>query len=614
MKTLGFFLFILIFNFSLNAQERTVSITDYGVQPNSKINATPTVFKLIHDLKNKKYVTIIFPKGRYDFYEDGSATRTYYISNHDQDNPKKVIFPLEGLKNITIDGQGSEFVFHGRMVPFAIRNAENITLQNFSIDYEHPAMLQLKVVSFDDKSNTLTTLVEADGQYELVNGKLTIKGDGFLQQPESVMVFDADRHMAYRLADLPFNPKAIIAQKSTNILELKDWDQSTKLKPGQRLVLRGWERPTPGIFIDESKNTTLKKVTVHFAEGMGLIAQMSENIKLDHFQVALKGPKDPRYFTTQADATHFSADKGLIDSQHGLYEGMADDAINVHGTYLRIIKRVNDHTLQAKYMHPQTYGFKWGDIGDTVQIIQSKWMQNVGNKTYRIQSIKPVDQPTVEGAKIFEISFDKNLPQEVKGDHLYAIENLTWTPSVIFRGNTIRNNRARGSLFSTHHKVLVENNLYDHTHGSAILIAGDANGWFETGPVMDILIRRNRFINALTANYQFTNAIISIDPEIPDLKDQTKYYHHNIRIEDNYFDTFDRPLVYAKSVDGLTFKDNTIHYNNDYPAFHQNHYLFNFERVKNVRISRNKFPVKFNPEKDILIKLSPDNAINLKQD
>lgn len=51
------------------------------------------------------------------------------------------------------------------------------------------------------------------------------------------------------------------------------------------------------------------------------------------------------------------------------------------------------------------------------------------------------------------------------------------------------------------------------------------NGWFETGACRDVTIRRNRFINALTNMFQFTNAIISIYPEIPNLKDQQKYFH-----------------------------------------------------------------------------------------
>ena len=84
--------------------------------------------------------------------------------------------------------------------------------------------------------------------------------------------------------------------------------------------------------------------------------EMSENITLDKFSVCLRGKDDPRYFTTQADATHFSGCKGLIRSVGGLYEGMMDDAINVHGTYLKVQKRIDDKTLVGEYMHGQSYG------------------------------------------------------------------------------------------------------------------------------------------------------------------------------------------------------------------------------------------------------------------
>ncbi|MEG0163195.1 MAG: alpha-1,3-galactosidase B, partial [Mucinivorans sp.] len=93
--------------------------------------------------------------------------------------------------------------------------------------------------------------------------------------------------------------------------------------------------------------------------GMGLLAQMSENITLNGFSVCLRGADDPRYFTTQADATHFSGCKGLIRSENGLYENMMDDAINVHGTYLKVTKRLSDNVLIGTYMHSQAYGFRW---------------------------------------------------------------------------------------------------------------------------------------------------------------------------------------------------------------------------------------------------------------
>ena len=169
-----------------------------------------------------------------------------------------------------------------------------------------------------------------------------------------------------------------------------------------------------------------------------------------------------------------------------------------------------------------------------------------------------------------------------------GIENLTWTPSVIFTGNTIRNNRARGALFSTPKPTLIANNLFDHTSGCAILLCGDANGWYETGSCRDVTIRDNKFVNALTSMYQFTTAVISIYPEIPQLKEQKKYFHSGIRIENNEFETFDNPILYAKSVDGLTFKNNKIKTNKEYPAFHSNKKTILFERVVDAKVSDNK--------------------------
>ena len=88
--------------------------------------------------------------------------------------------------------------------------------------------------------------------------------------------------------------------------------------------------------------------------------------------------------------------------------------------------------------------------------------------------------------------------------------------------------------------------------------------------------------------FQFTNAVISIYPEIPDLKKQIKYFHGGkkgaIQITDNEFDVFDAPILYAKSVDGLMFKNNIIRTNTEYQPFHWNKSKFLLERVNNAEL------------------------------
>lgn len=589
LNTLLFCLLILpVFT---NAQTLKVyDMKDYGLKANSSKNASVIFQKVLKQIKAEYQegdsVIVRFQEGTYNFYEKGAAEREYYISNHDQDNPKKVGIPLEKMKSLTLDGGGASFIFHGRMLPISLLHSSNCSLKDFSIDFKNPHIAQVEIIRNDPKlgitfkpASWVNYRVSKDSIFEAY-------GDGWTVRHSWGIPFEKNtKRIVYNAGDRGCNTKGAF-RTDDGYVQAPFWKDEI-LTPGTIFVMRSWGRPTPGIFLSHNVNTTLTNISVHYAEGMGLLAQLCENISLDKFNVCLKGNDDARYFTTQADATHFSGCKGKIISVNGLYEGMMDDAINVHGTYLKVIRKLDDKTLIARYMHDQSWGFDWGFPGDEVQFITSKTMELVGSKN-RIRLITPVDKPSVSGAREFEITFEEPLPKAIEENADLGIENLSWTPEVYFAGNVIRNNRARGSLFSTPKKTVVENNLFDHTSGTAILLCGDCNGWFETGACREVIIRKNKFVNALTSMFQFTNAVISIYPEIPDLEHQVHYFHGGkkgaIQIVDNEFDIFDAPVLYAKSVDGLVFKNNIIRTNTEFKPFHWNTSRFLLERVTNVEI------------------------------
>lgn len=66
---------------------------------------------------------------------------------------------------------------------------------------------------------------------------------------------------------------------------------------------------------------------------------------------------------------------------------------------------------------------------------------------------------------------------------------------------------------------------------SAILIEGDAEGWFESGPVNDVLIRENTFVDC-AYNGGPGNAVIAINPS-NSVINANRPVHKNIRIENN---------------------------------------------------------------------------------
>jgi hypothetical protein len=184
---------------------------------------------------------------------------------------------------------------------------------------------------------------------------------------------------------------------------------------------------------------------------------------------------------------------------------------------------------------------------------------------------------------------------------------------VVFRGNTVKNNRARGSLFTTPKPILVENNRFVDIAGSAILLAGDANGWYESGACADVLIRKNLFKNNLTSRFQFTNAILSIYPTVPQLKEQTEYYHRNVRIEDNVFETFDVPLLFAISTDNLKFTHNQITYNNIHPAWNKPPFILH--RCSRIEITKNLVknpPTAWTLDDAVKLDLTPKSEITFR--
>src|SRR5699024_5211020 len=150
---------------------------DYGVKPNTGENASKAIKSLINELKDRKdtsAVTIVFPKGRYDFYEEDAFEREYYISNHDQDNPKKVGLALEKLSNVTVDGQGSDFIFHGQMIPISIVEGSHVKLKNLAIDFEYPAFRQLEITKVNKDDDEIIATLYPEDQYRIDDDKLVV--------------------------------------------------------------------------------------------------------------------------------------------------------------------------------------------------------------------------------------------------------------------------------------------------------------------------------------------------------------------------------------------------------------------------------------------------------
>ncbi len=591
-KILKFYLgllFLLLFSNSVQGlgYKKIINLSDYKISNNSDV--TLIVKDLLSELKIGSF-KLIFPKGRYHFTSKNAAGKELYITNHDN-GFKKIAFNLSGLKNIEIDGQGSNFVFHGEIMPFLIADCENVTLRNFTIDWEIPFFIQGEVINTNPMEGwTELSMFKKGFSYVLQNASLKFpiaegvktfsslgEGLAFDKQTKSP-IYNANAYDMHRTSDVKVeqlpNGNVIVHEI------LKDYPPLNSI-----LVFKGEmgeNRYAPAFHSLNSKNVLVSNVTVFHAPGMGFLGEKSENISLFKFNVKLPEGSD-RYVSAIADATHFANCKGKILLDSCVLENMLDDGTNVHGTYVEIDSIVNSHIVIAKLKHFQQAGFVFADKGDHVWfLVAPNSARSHKNCVANVQKINDT---------LMQIAFTSAFPKELKAGDL--IENKTYNPqSFIMQNCTVRNHRARNVVLKTPGKVRIRHN-YFQSMMAAILIRGEASMWFESGAVEDVIINNNYFENCVLGGGN--QAVLHISPKLNSRFDSKSYFDKNIVFKNNTINTFDNKIIDAVRVENLTIKNNKIIQNADFPPFNTTDALFEIKNCKNVQLKNNVYKGNYKP-------------------
>lgn len=550
---------------------QTVSVADAGILPDTYENATARIQKVIDDAIRTGKTALTFPKGRYDFWPDGAIREKYFISNTSTEKEDSLKIRTIGMlfrnaRNLTIDGNGALFVFHGKMTTILLEHCENVKLQNIHVDFERPTMSEMRYAKVANGEVELD--IQRDARYTIRDDRLEWFGEGWKTTHFHAVEFDTTLK-TMRYSD--WKPYANAQATEIGPGRVRFKTHATP-KPGNILTVRDIIRDQVGMHIRECKNVTLEDVGMHYMHGLGIVSQYTENVTMRRVTCAPR-PETGRIIASSADFMHFSGCRGKVTIEDCRFSGAHDDPINVHGTNLRIIGTPDANTLKVRFMHGQSYGFNAFFPGDTVAFVHSASMQRFAGG--RIKAVNRLSD------RELLLTFEKPVPADLEEHD--CVENMTWTPEVLIRGNYFTRTNTRGVLLTTPRKAVIENNTFFRTGMSAVLIEGDAEGWYESGPVRDVTIRNNEFIDCA---YQGGpgNAVIAINPsnKVADLK---KPVHFNIRIEGNTFKTFDYPVLYAKSTQGLIFGNNRIIRTNDLSPQSGNHHMLWFNGCSDVAIS-----------------------------
>jgi len=562
-------------------QPKVIQVADSGLMPNSRLNVEPVIRKWLRGHRDEP-IQLVFPAGRYDFWPH----------HHDEHLfAPAVAFDLTGMKRVSITGEGTEFVFHGRMMPFRIDHAADILLKGFSIDWDRPFISQGQIISVTDSCVDMAIDSRAY-PYEVVGDSIFFVGEGWRSPITKNYnnLYDKDtKDIVYQTRDNPLGglPNAPVSNLGPDRVRFH-FQPQVKPEVGTYVALYHGAYITDGILLLNSERIRVEDVTIYHTLSCGVSGYRSTDITLKNVQIVANETKG-RVFSTVADATHFNGCKGTIVLDGITITGAGDDFTNVHGMYAPVASVSDDQSVLLK-PNSRYIGF---DEGEMAWVIDTVTMQ-------RKDSIRVVKQEAIwKDGKVdaYRVVFDRAHGGAVSAGDL--LENADRNPTVYIRNcRILKKHRARGVLVTTASKVVIEDN-YFNTAGAAILIEGDTDLWYESGGVRDVLIRNNVFENCYTSGNNIVDSpwgwgegVITITPSIRPTRPDFPAFHRHIQIVGNTFKHYDHAILYARSVSGLVFARNRLSRTFDYEPFYRPIGIF-LDGCKEVMLQDNQLDGDF---------------------
>ena len=519
----------------------------FSVKPDTEAT---TAFKNLFNTSSQTAVSknLTLPKGRYVFMSRNAEEREIFISNTvaadeykagEKPNVRKIGFAIENVRNMEIDCNDSVFIIDGNMTNALINNCENIVLKNLSIVTVKPNVHKLTVLKASPfyvtfKIDESSDFKEENGEYYWYGTDYKMNFTDFKDSGWWTPTAKPDNFFHInRNGTHPFQGASNIRQVSDRIFNVRYLTPKDFVE-GQIFYVFPIIRDQVGILIENSRKITLRNVKQNYNPAFALIAQNSENITLEGLDFSpLKSSEVD--FCSRGDFMQFSMCRGKIAVRDCNFDGSGDDVCNVHGIYFKIVES-NKDKLTVKFPHPQTYGLDCIREGDTIAFVDPETLIEIGrtkvfkaelrDKYYYDIITSTYEAPIGEGG---------------------VIENVSSNPDFEFSSNTINRAVTRGVLATSRGKIRIENNRFLNTGMSGVLISDDAEKWFESGCVNDVVIRGNAFMNC-------EEDAILVKPE------NKKYngpVHRNILIENNLFVLNNTHAVNVSCSSDVTLRGNT---------------------------------------------------------
>lgn len=490
---------------------------------------------------------IVIPKG------------IYSIPEIDQ----KEYFMLEGLEDITIDGQGSELIFSSPVPYFDLYKSDGIKIKNLVLDWDwdHKPLAAVGVVTsisadgcYIDFTYPTIDSVDENKAFSIVgpfDRKRYTPGENraFEFRPYRNNHFHAeDKEMEKLVRELSnIFQEGHVEKINKNTLRFKtcnpEWSKS-HFSLGQCFNFRYFEYDGCAVRGEKCSNITLEDITIHGCPGHGFL--FSGGVEKIHFQRCKITPKPgtDRSISISVDCLHVGNSKGMIVIENCDFSYAGDDCINLHDNSCMGIEKIDRNTLKAYRVDEKAMQFERGSLIE----IRNPDLSPTGFSAM----IESVEYNARQ--RYAMLNLDKDIPDNLSKDSIIFNRSFH-TDYYIIRNNRFSNNRARGILLQSSHGR-VENNVFENIQGAAIQIeTGAESRWSEGQGVLDLLIQNNTIRSCDLNGWQM--AVIYMGVYLP--SGRTDYpIFKDIEISNNTIVDIPRQAFFASSADNVLFANNAI--------------------------------------------------------
>lgn len=483
---------------------------------------------------------LVLEKGEYHFYPELAAeAKNCCVSNHGHNGFRRTAFLIENADNFEIDASGSLLVFHGAMNAVIARYCRGLTVKNANILFKRTNHAAYKVVQISDGSVDLEPCGEKQFVYE--NGLLYHENEqGMRDMVYTCEEINPDTHRFVTGEQCMGNDFLYHRNEEITGNRIHIYEPERALSVGNIVILIAADRYANAFLAIDSKNVTFSDCCVYSCYGVAYMAQKCENVTVERCRTDLY---NGRYFSANADASHFVGCYGSLKITDCDFRYQLDDGINIHGVFTRIIKKTEKSVI-VRYSHYQCRGIGLFEKGCKVAVLRSESMISYAEKTVR--------KVNILNTECTELFLDGGTDGINEGD---IIDSIDFYPEVLIENNKFIENRARGILMGSNKKIVIRNN-YFRLNGTAILLESDCSYWYESGGVQDMTIEDNIFDDCIYTDRPWGCAIIHTSPR--EKEEENKYYHGTIVIKNNDFSLSDARAIDIGNIKSVTITGNKM--------------------------------------------------------